>query len=30
MLLKIGADEYDRDGHKYLQKVLVSRSEKEQ
>lgn len=24
MLLKIGVDEYDRDGHKYLQKVLTS------
>jgi hypothetical protein len=24
MLLKIGVDEYDKDGHKYLQKVLVS------
>jgi hypothetical protein len=30
MLLKIGADEYDRDGHKYLQRVLTSKSEKEQ
>jgi hypothetical protein len=30
MLLKIGADEYDKDGHKYLQKVLVSRGEKDQ
>jgi hypothetical protein len=24
MLLKIGVDEYDKDGHKYLQKVLIS------
>ena len=30
MLLKIGADEYDKDGHKYLQRVLVSKSEKDQ
>ena len=30
MLLRIGADEYDKDGHKYLQKVLASKSEKEQ
>jgi hypothetical protein len=30
MLLKIGVDEYDKDGHKYLQKVLVpSRGEDE-
>jgi hypothetical protein len=24
LLLKIGVDEYDKDGHKYLQKVLTS------
>jgi hypothetical protein len=24
MLLKIGVDEYDKEGHKYLQKILVS------
>ncbi len=24
MLLKIGVDEYDKDGHKYLQKILIS------
>jgi hypothetical protein len=24
LLLKIGVDEYDKEGHKYLQKVLVS------
>ena len=24
MLLKIGVDEYDKDGHKYLQRVLIS------
>jgi hypothetical protein len=24
MLLKIGADEYDKEGHKYLQKILIS------
>jgi hypothetical protein len=24
MLLKIGADEYDKDGHKYLQRLLTS------
>ncbi len=23
MLLKIGVDEYDKDGHKYLQRVLI-------
>jgi hypothetical protein len=28
MLLKIGADEYDKDGHKYLQRVLLSKGEK--
>ncbi len=30
MLLKIGADEYDMEGHKYLQRVLVSKGEKDQ
>lgn len=30
MLLKIGADEYDKDGHKYLQKVLFSKGDKDQ
>ena len=30
MLLKIGADEYDKEGHKYLQRVLVSKGEKDQ
>jgi hypothetical protein len=24
MLLKIGVDEYDKEGHKYLQKILTS------
>ena len=24
MLLKIGVDEYDKEGHKYLQKILIS------
>jgi len=24
LLLKIGVDEYDKEGHKYLQKVLAS------
>jgi hypothetical protein len=24
MLLKIGVDEYDKEGHKYLQKTLIS------
>jgi predicted transcriptional regulator len=24
MLLKIGVDDYDKEGHKYLQKVLIS------
>jgi hypothetical protein len=24
MLLRIGVDEYDKDGHKYLQKILSS------
>jgi hypothetical protein len=24
MLLTIGVDEYDKDGHKYLQKILIS------
>ena len=24
MLLKIGVDEYDKEGHKYLQKTLAS------
>lgn len=29
MLLKIGLEEYDRDGHKYLQKVLSSRHDED-
>jgi predicted transcriptional regulator len=30
MLLKIGVDEYDREGHKYLQKILISGSSGDQ
>ena len=30
MLLKIGVDGYDKDGHKYLQKLLTSRPEEDQ
>jgi hypothetical protein len=26
MLLKIGVDEYDKEGNKYLQKISISRS----
>lgn len=26
MLLKIGVDEYDKEGHKFLQKILISGS----
>jgi hypothetical protein len=30
MLLKIGVDEYDEEGHKYLQKILISTREEDQ
>jgi len=30
MLLKIGVDEYDKEGHKYLQKILISTREEDQ
>jgi hypothetical protein len=30
MLLKIGVDEYDEGGHKYLQKILISTREEDQ
>jgi mRNA-degrading endonuclease RelE of RelBE toxin-antitoxin system len=29
MLLKIGVDEYDKEGHKYLHKVLISTPEED-
>ena len=30
LLLRIGVDEYDKDGHKYLQRVLALKSDKDQ
>jgi len=30
MLLKIGVDEYDKEGHKYLHKILISTHEEDQ
>ncbi len=30
MLLKIGVDEYDKEGHKYLQKTMISTREEDQ
>jgi len=30
LLLRIGVDEYDKDGHKYLQRVLATKSDKDQ
>lgn len=30
MLLKIGVDEYDKEGHKHLQKILISTCEEDQ
>jgi len=29
MLLKIGVDDYDKEGHKYLQKGLISSAEED-
>jgi predicted DNA-binding protein len=30
MILRIGVDEYDKDGHKYFQRVLTPKSEKDE